>query len=145
MGIDPAALESMIQARRLQHRTALDLLRARLAAAEGRVPLLRAEQARLSAHLAQLDGEGQLLLQELTQLNEESDRPHRELMERHRRAEADMQERIAGLQRELERWIDLERRVAEGVMQAVQPYLEVNAAHPYQERVAAAREVNPDG
>lgn len=131
MGIDPNALEGAMQERRERHRLALDQLRARLAAAEGGLGDLLERQADLITELARLEEAEQGMLQELNQLGEEADRPRRELLERHHRAEAQRQESIRLMEQERASWRELERQVAEGVMRAVQPYLDLNAIKPY--------------
>lgn len=139
MGIAPEALEGAMQERRLQHRTALDLLRARLSAAQERLAGLREQKEALSAQLHRLDEEEQRLLQELDQLGEEADRPRQALLERHRRAEAELQEAVSLLRGENELWAGLERQIAEGLMQAVQPYLDLHALQSYPARQAISQ------
>ncbi|MFZ5828360.1 MAG: hypothetical protein ACOY94_28995 [Bacillota bacterium] len=130
MGIDPVALEAAMHERQQEHRAELDQLRSRLAAAEGRLAELRERKAKLSGDLGRLDAEVQSLLQEMDEMGRDVERPRQSLVERHRRAEEDMREGLAVLEREKAGWIDLERQVAEGVMAAVQPYLDLTRVLP---------------
>lgn len=125
MGIDPRALEAAMQERQERHRAVLDQLRARLGATEGRLSDLRARKGGLSASLGRLDAESQQLLEELNRLGEASDRPRQALLKRQQRAEEELQEALALLELERNRWVDLERRIAEGVMAALQPFLDL--------------------
>lgn len=130
MGIDPAALDAAMQERQEQHRAALDQLRARLSAAEGRLGDLRARKEGLSVELSRLGAEAQSLLQEMDQVGQQAERPRQALAERHRRIEEGMREGLALLEQERDGWIDLERQIAEGVMAALQPYLDLTSLLP---------------
>jgi chromosome segregation ATPase len=123
---------------RTAHRLAADLLRSRLAEASGRLNDLRERKAKLTAELNRLDAEAQRLLEEMNRLGAEAEGPRQAQLARHRRAEQEMQAAIALLEQERAAWVELEGRIAEGVLGAVQPYLEINAVQPIVDEPALA-------
>ncbi len=129
-GIDPSALDGLLQERQEQHRIALDQLRARMTVAQGRLTDLRSRRAELQASLARLEAEAQTLLQEMQQLGAEQERPLRALADRHGRERSDQTEGLRLIQQERDGWVELERRMAEGIMAAVELYLEAEGRLP---------------
>jgi len=129
-GVDPAALDGLLQERREQHRVALDLLRARLSDAQGRLADLRSRRGDLQATLHRLEAEAQALLRELQQRGDEQERPLRSLAERHAREARDHAEGLRLIQQERDGWVELERRMAEGIMAAVELYLQTEGRLP---------------
>jgi len=127
LGVSPADLEAELEARRTSHRAQVDVLKARLSEVTTR-------NAQFRRRLAELTAERDRLEQEIQQALEELDRPEsqlelrlREVTERHRREQADRQAELEAVRHELDTWIALERQIAEGVLAAVQPFLEVQA------------------
>lgn len=130
MGIAPGALEAAVHERQEEYRTVLDQLRSRLSAAEALLDELRGRKGRLIDDVRRLDSGVQHLLQAMDQMGQEAERPRQSLVERHRRAEQDLREGLAILERERDGWLELERQIAEGVMAAIQPYLDLTRLLP---------------
>ncbi|BAD40648.1 hypothetical protein [Symbiobacterium thermophilum] len=127
LGISPADLEAELAARRASHRAQVDLLKARLAEAGARNAQLRQRRAGLQAERERLEQEIQRVLEEFDRTGTEFEVRRREVAERHRRELADREAELEAVRKERDNWIALERQIAEGILAAVQPFLQLQA------------------
>lgn len=127
LGISPSALEAELEARRTSHRAQVDILKARLAEVAARGAQLRQRRAELAAERERLEQEIQQILEEFDRAESEFEVRRREVAERHRRELADREAELDAVRRERDNWIALERQIAEGILAAVQPFLQLQA------------------
>jgi len=126
-GVNPADLEAELESRRASHRAQVDLLKARLAEVSARASELRQRRSRLEAEKLRLEKEVLQALEAFDQADSEMDVRLREVNERHRRELADRTAALEAVKHERDNWIALERQIADGVMAAVQPFLQLTA------------------
>jgi len=126
-GVNPTDLAAELEARRASHRAQVDLLNARLAEAARRAAQLRQRQSALAAERAALDEEVQQILAAFEQAGSELEARRQEAADRHGRELADRQAALAAVQHERDTWVALEQQIAEGVLAAVEPFLQLQA------------------
>lgn len=126
-GVNPADLEAELEARRASHRAQVDLLKARLTEASARAAELRQRRSRLESERLRLEDEVLKALEAFDQADTEVEARLREVSQRHQRELADRSAALEAVKTERDNWIALERQIADGVMSAVQPFLQLNA------------------
>ncbi len=127
LGVSPADLEAELTARQARHRAEVDLLRSRLAEVIARTDALRQRRAGLEAERERLEAEIRQIVEELGRAGAEVEARRREVAQRHRRERADREAELEAVRKERDSWIALERQIAEGVLAAVQPFLQLQA------------------
>ncbi|MBP2016880.1 chromosome segregation ATPase [Symbiobacterium terraclitae] len=127
IGVNPADLEAELAARKAAHRAQVDILKARLSEAAGRAAELRQRRYRLTAERDRLDEEIRQALEAFARSESEFEARRREVLERHQRERADREAALAAARRERDSWIALERQIAEGILAAVEPFLQLQA------------------
>lgn len=127
LGVSPADLEAELAARRTSHRAQVDILKARLSEVAARNAQLRQRRAELAAERDRLEQEIQRILEEFDRAETEFEVRRREVAARHRRELTDREAELEAVRRERDSWIALERQIAEGILSAVQPFLQLQA------------------
>jgi len=127
LGISPADLEAELAARKAAHRAQVDILKARLAEAAGRAAELRQRRYQLAAERDRLEEEIRQALETFARSESDFEARRREVAERHQRERADREAALVATRNERDSWIALERQIAEGVLAAVEPFLQLQA------------------
>jgi len=92
-----------------------------------RTDALRQRRAGLEAERERLEAEIRQIVEELGRAGAEVEARRREVAQRHRRERADREAELEAVRKERDSWIALERQIAEGVLAAVQPFLQLQA------------------